>query len=153
MIRKSSSVILGHYFYASSLSKWQQFFRKRGNSYEQRYKKGLPPLNDFSEFDLWWLLDRKKREKAPHGNLHFYVPSYGNEAKLMMLETYGNQTECLGFRLPCIDYMSFYEEAICDIVFSIRIIRKSKVGRQGILAGLSVTSGRYAAQRHSFTRA
>lgn len=60
----------------------------------------------------------------------------------MMLETYGSQTACLGFGLPCINYMPFYEEAICDIVSSIRIIRKSKVGRQDILAGLSVSSGR-----------
>ncbi len=53
-IRKSRSVILGHYFYANSLFKWQQFLRKRGNSYEQRYKKGLPPLND-SWLDAFFL--------------------------------------------------------------------------------------------------
>ena len=38
-IRKSRSVILGHYFYANSLFKWQQFLRKRGNSYEHDTRK------------------------------------------------------------------------------------------------------------------
>lgn len=140
-IRKPSSVVLGHYFYANLLSKWQQFFQRRGNSYEQQYKEGLPPLNDswldafilgdvyvlgfgydFSEFDLWWLLNRKKREKAPHGKLHFYAPPCGNEAKFMMLETYDAQIESLGFRLPHTDYKSFYEEAIRHIVSHIRTI-------------------------------
>ena len=34
---------------------------------------------DFSEFDLWWLLNRKKREKADHGNVWFYTPISSEE--------------------------------------------------------------------------
>jgi hypothetical protein len=29
---------------------------------------------DVSELDLWWLLNRKKREKAHHGKVYFYEP-------------------------------------------------------------------------------
>ena len=36
---------------------------------------------DFSEFDLWWLLNRKKREKADHGKVWFYTPISSERAE------------------------------------------------------------------------
>lgn len=64
---------------------------------------------------MWWLLNRKKRENARHGKVVFYEPSFGKELKLSMLDTYGVQTEDLGFRAQGPNYKAFYEAAIDDI--------------------------------------
>ena len=57
----------------------------------------------------------KKRENARHGKVVFYEPSFGKELKLSMLDTYGVQTEDLGFRAQGPNYKAFYEAAIDDI--------------------------------------
>lgn len=107
---------------------------KRENQQKIRQEKYLPPIMDswidafimgdvyvlgfgydFSEMDMWWLLNRKKREKAHHGKVLFYGPSFGKELKLSLLNTYGVQTEDLGFRAQGPDYKAFYEAAISDI--------------------------------------
>lgn len=43
---------------------------------------------NFSEFDMWWLLNRKKREKAQHGRVYFYEPGcggFGEKEELLKL--------------------------------------------------------------------
>lgn len=56
---------------------------------------------DFSELDLWWLLNRKKREKALHGKVVFYEPERPEEAaKYALLRAYGAEVRHLGFKLP-----------------------------------------------------
>lgn len=133
-IRKPCSVVLGHYYYGNLLERYHKFFDGRRNKQFENEAMGLPPIIDswldafvmgdvyilgfgfdFSEFDLWWLLNRKKREKASHGKVYFYEPAKGNEIKHMLLETYGVEIECLGYRQSKPDYMSFYQEAIMDI--------------------------------------
>lgn len=132
--RKSCSIILGHYYYGNLLKQYQKFFDDRKNKQFENESKGRPPIMeswldafvmgdvyvlgfgfDFSEFDLWWLLNRKKREKASHGKVYFYEPTSGNEIKHMLLETYDVQIECLGYRQSNPDYTSFYQAAITDI--------------------------------------
>lgn len=132
--RKPDSIILGHYYYGMLLRKYQEELEKRGNRQYDRQCKGLPPIMDswvdafimgdvyvmgfgfdFSEFDLWWLLNRKKREKASHGKVYYYEPSYGNETKHMLLESYGAEIRCLGYRQKTVDYLSFYRDAVADI--------------------------------------
>lgn len=132
--RKPESIILGHYSYGNLLKKYQTFFDDRKDKQSRNEKNGLPPIVDswldafvmgdvyvlgfgfdFSEYDLWWLLNRKKREKASHGRVYFYEPTKGNEIKHMLLETYGVQIECLGYRQDKPDYIAFYQDAITDI--------------------------------------
>lgn len=133
-MRKPQSVVLGHYYYGKLLGKYMAELDKRGNQQKIRQEKYLPPIMDswidafimgdvyvlgfgydFSEMDMWWLLNRKKRENARHGKVVFYEPSFGKELKLSMLDTYGVQTEDLGFRAQGPNYKAFYEAAIDDI--------------------------------------
>lgn len=136
--RKPQSLILGHYAYGTLLSKYQDELRKRGNKQFEREQQGEPPYIeswidafimgdvhiigfgfDFSEMDLWWLLNRKKREKASHGNVVFYSPIEGNELRLSMLEAYGVRIENLGFYSKPSNFKAFYEAAIAHISNSI----------------------------------
>lgn len=132
--RKPDSLILGHYYYGKLFFKYQELLNKRGNRQFVLEQQGKPPIMeswldafllgdvyvlgfgyDYSEFDLWWLLNRKKREQASHGTLHFYAPAAGNELKFALLETYGAKIECLGFWHQNPDYKAFYQKAIADI--------------------------------------
>ena len=132
--RKPQSIVLGHYYYGKLLGKIQAELNKRGNEQHERQRSGKPPLIrswpdafimgdvyvlgfgfDFSEMDLWWLLNRKKREKADHGKLVFYSPQEKNETKLALMDTYGAEIESLGYYPKCKDYRAFYEAAIEDI--------------------------------------
>lgn len=132
--RKPQSLILGHYAYGTLLSKYQEELSKRGNKQLTREKEGKPYIMDswldafiigdvhvlgfgfdFSEMDLWWLLNRKKREKATQGKVFFYSPIQGNELLLAMLEAYGVKIENLGFYSKPADYKAFYQSAVNHI--------------------------------------
>ena len=130
--KKPDSIILGHYYYGSLLSKMQS--RIQNNQFIIQ-KQGKPPVVnswmdafimgdvytlgfgfDLSEMDLWWLLCRKKREKAEHGKLYFYESSSDdNSIKHALLESYGGECKSLGYRGKPDDYISFYKDAIEDI--------------------------------------
>lgn len=132
--RKPDSVVIGHYSYGRLLGKYTEELDRRRNSHYERQQEGKPAIIpswldafilgdvyilgfgfDFSELDMWWLLNRKKREKAAHGRTVFYEPSYGKEAKHALLDTYGVEVRNLGFRTEHCNYLSFYEHAIEDI--------------------------------------
>ena len=132
--RKPQSLILGHYAYGTLLSKYQEELKKRSNKQYLREQQGKPPIMDswidafimgdvhmlafgfdFSEMDLWWLLNRKKREKAAHGKVFYYSPIQGNELRLSMLEAYGVKIENFGFYSAPADYKAFYKAAIDHI--------------------------------------
>ena len=68
---------------------------------------------DFSEFDLWWLLNEKKRNGS--GCVIYYGPSEKAEGKHLLLNTLGVKPENLGYLTKPKDYAPFYEEAILDI--------------------------------------
>ena len=91
--RKPDSMILGHYYYANLLKKITTYLEGEGNRYLQEQERGLPLRVktwadaflmgdlyvlgfgfDVSEFDLWWLLNRKKKERAETGSTHFFAP-------------------------------------------------------------------------------
>ena len=91
--RKFDSMVLGHYQYGSIFSKLKQYLEKTGKEYIKKQEKcesieiqswidafilgDVHVLGfgfDTSEFDLWWLINRKKREKASHGKVYFYEP-------------------------------------------------------------------------------
>ena len=92
--RVPNTVILGHYYYGNLLFCCDEYLTHRAPA--QRYplwpgSDGMVALSwldylilgdvyalgfgfDTSEMDLWWLLCRKKRERAPHGDLWFFEP-------------------------------------------------------------------------------
>ena len=72
---------------------------------------------DACEIDLWWLLCRKKRERAPHGALYFIEPDRkGSETKHGLLRAYHAQSVSLGVSDPDNDgYKAFYEKAVAEI--------------------------------------
>lgn len=93
--RKPESMILGHYYYGQLFKRITEHFDQRKNDYQiaQREEKPIHIRSwldsfilgdvyiigfglDFSEFDLWWLLNRKKREKAKHGATHFFIERF-----------------------------------------------------------------------------
>ena len=132
--RKPQSIVLGHYNYGKLLSRYIETLEKRGNKQLEHQRAGEAPLIeswldafiigdvyvlgfgfDYSEMDLWWLLNRKKREKAQHGKLYFYEPSQGNEVKFSLLEAYDARIERLGFNTKPVNYQQFYRYAIEDI--------------------------------------
>lgn len=104
--RKPDSMILGHYYYANLLGKMVKYAADNENRYENNAKLGreteinswldafilgdvyvLGFTLDVSEFDLWWLLNRKLREKAPHGRVFFFEPySGGFNEKIELLK-------------------------------------------------------------------
>lgn len=138
--RKPSSMIIGHYEYASLLSKLKMHSDRRRDAYQRIAKKPLKQISwvdqfilgnvyvlgfgfDPSEMDLWWLLNRKKNEKADHGSIYFYEPRKGTEfnAKIELLRAMDVEVRDLGMTLSTDNvkrdqqYEEFYSAAISDI--------------------------------------
>lgn len=138
--RKPQSIILGHYYYGNLLGKCQEDLRNRHNQQYERQRDGKPPILeswmdvfimgdvyvlgfgfDFSEMDMWWMLNRKKRERAAHGSLFFYEPTAEkSKIKQMLLESYGAHIKNMGFEEKPADYKSFYKASIADIASRVK---------------------------------
>ncbi len=137
-IRKTESMILGHYWYGNLLKRIIDENKKRSDIYIRNQRAGkenrldswidsfilgdvyiLGYGFDLSEIDLWWLLNRKQRETANHGKVYFYeINSTVKREKTALLELMGAEIINLGFSentssIP--DYRSFYQSAIDDI--------------------------------------
>lgn len=132
--RKPDSMILGAYFYGNLLGKIVEQNIKRG-SYYSSLKPGEAPkirswadafiLGDvyilgfgfgFSETDMWWLLNRKKREPGSVGKTYFYElkpPSDVNRAKLDLLKLMG--VKIIYNTVENGDWREAYERAAADI--------------------------------------
>ncbi len=135
--RTPDTVILGHYYYGNLLFCCDEYLTHRAPNH--RYplwpgQDGMPALSwldyfilgdvyslgfgfDTSEMDLWWLLCRKKRERAPHGDLWFFEPERKSmETKRALLEAYHAKCISLGVKEPGEEeYKHFYEMAVKDI--------------------------------------
>ena len=137
-VRRKSSMILTHDEYARLTQRILEYLDKRQNSYNEYYEDvkfkswidyfimgdiyivGLG--FDFSEFDLWWLLNRRMRENADVGNVYFYEPIYEeNKPKISALECMGVQCESFSMVKPSNGnilssfYDDFYKKVIVDI--------------------------------------
>ena len=134
-IRRKSSMILTHDEYARLTQRVLEYLAKRKNSYDEYYDDvkfkswvdyfimgdiyivGLG--FDFSEFDLWWLLNRRMRENASIGNVYFYEPiSDENKLKISTLECMGVKCENFAMEKSSGDnsfYDDFYKKVIADI--------------------------------------
>ena len=147
-IRKPNSVVLGHYNYSALLSKMKGFSELRGDYY-LRKQKSQKDVNykswidyfimgdiyvlgfgfDFSEFDLWWLINRKFNEKANHGKIIIFEPEHcdGETEKERLLKLFGAEFKHCGIKIPKAEedgsnkneidskYFEFYERAIKEI--------------------------------------
>lgn len=133
--RKPDSMILGAYYYGNFLGKMIGLNKKRGNYYSSVQRSGEPPkirswtdafiLGDiyilgfgmgFAESDMWWLLNRKKREGNKVGKTYFYElkPKADiNRAKMDLLELMN--VEVIYKSVSGNDWRSVYEWAVCDI--------------------------------------
>lgn len=132
--RNPSSVIIDHYQYGNLFSRIKNFLEKRGNQYVEKQNRGEMENNSWidsfilgelyvlgfgygvSEFDLWWLLERKRRERAETGPVHFYqkdadVLDSGTEEKLDLLQCYNARIHMIKAN----NYKDFYSAAIKDI--------------------------------------
>lgn len=139
--KKPISMILGHYYYGQLTKRIIDYIDEKRNSYYW-YQKNEQPIIikswidafimgdvyilgqsfDFSEIDLWWLLNRKNNEKAMHGKVYFYEPVKDAEIeKIKLLQVMNVETRNLGVlekidgESSFIDYADFYIKAIEDI--------------------------------------
>jgi len=144
--RKPDSIIIGHYYYGKLLWKIQSHIDKKcvgNNSYLKCRNHGrnisidswVDPFIlgdvyvlgfgfDLSELDLWWLLNRKKKEKAnPHGKVYFYEPRLGNkfDERIRLLQLMDVEVIDCGIEILPSDkdkdkaFRMFYQKAIADI--------------------------------------
>ena len=138
--RKPQSMIIGHYEYASLLSRLKAHSDERKDAYQHLEEEPLSELSwvdqfilgnvyvlgfgfDPSEMDLWWLLNRKRNERAEHGKVYFYEPhqELPFNAKIELLKTMGVEVRDLGMMLSkdrsesAQQYKVFYPMAIADI--------------------------------------
>lgn len=150
--RKPDSMIIGHYYYAGVLSRMKQFLDDRGGRYAAKQSKNealtmagwLDPFilgdvyilglgMDFSEVDLWWLLNRKAREKAEHGKVYYYtVEDKKRFERDELLKVLGVEVRYCGCEITeePVDkdqaYKEFYHKVMADIEGLVRQNRGNK---------------------------
>ncbi len=125
-LRKKSSIILNHDEYARLINRLIDENQLNKNKYvdfatDVIYKSWLDYFLmsdlyivglglDFSEFDLWWILNRRMREKAKKGKIVFFAPKDIEENKKYVLDKMGVSVEIFGNVDPK-DYIGLYKEA------------------------------------------
>jgi hypothetical protein len=129
--RKSDSMVLGHYYYGELLYKIKNyvanksrryFFNERDNvethirSWIDAFILGdvyvLGYGFDIAEIDLWWLLNRKFKEKADHGSVYFFEPKVHSEngeidEKLELLKVFVGQDNCFDLGKEYYDWRKY----------------------------------------------
>ncbi len=137
--RKPSSMVIGQYYYCNLVSRYKQYFEGIENKYEKAESSGQEVnynswLDSFilgdvyvlgfgfdpSEIDLWWLLERKRREKAEHGKVYFYIPEWETrkrliKEKLELLHCHGVERSSKNIVCTRGDYKEFYDRAVTEI--------------------------------------
>ena len=154
--RKSGSMILGHYSYATLLQKITAYVRQEGQRYRRESAEGgVPRIRswadaflfgdvyvlgfgfDVSEFDLWWLLNHKKRERGGTGKTWFFAPAERlpegaiNEKEELLRVLGVEVRHCDALRAGgaplerSLGFRAFYEKAIAEIRELMREARES----------------------------
>lgn len=130
--RRKSSIILTIDEYARLTNEIIEYLKIVKNSYENYYENlifkswidyfimgdvyilGLG--FDFTEFDLWWLVNRKQRENADAGRLIYYSPKNKNNNVVETLREINVECRNLDFEISTNNtYNDFYHKAILDI--------------------------------------
>lgn len=108
---RHTSMILSYYSYANAIHKLQEYNKHLGDAIFEHQQEGealsvrswldwflvgdvytVGYSFDFAEIDLWWALERKKREHASVGKVHYMNLSNGASAKCKpLLEALGGQ--------------------------------------------------------------
>jgi hypothetical protein len=150
--RRKSSIILTHDEYGRLVKAILDEVEEIGNKYCQHttdvnfkswidyflmgdiYILGLGMA--YSEFDLWWMLTRRMRERAKTGQIIFYEPASNdvNKQKHNALTQLGVKCETLGFSIIENDksginnkiFQEFYSRAIADIANHVQIKERIK---------------------------
>lgn len=138
-VRKPRSMIVGHYWYSKLLFNYQDIIDKRKYEVEKDniileswldaflignvYVVGFG--FDYSEIDLWYLLNRKKAARPrEHGKVVFYEPVKENEKtsnKHALLDVMDVEIRTLGYDIPAgskgqnEQYINFYRDVAGDI--------------------------------------
>ena len=141
--RKPNSIVLGHDYYARLLARLIAESNENGNQYLKNQINNTPQEIDswvdmfllgdvyilgfgldFAEIDLWWLINRKKNEKASHGNVYFYdIWEDKTNERNMMLELMGVHTENFGIyrrKNSSKEFDRFYEKAVETIAGNVK---------------------------------
>ncbi len=139
-IRNMNSIVLGHSYYGRLLTKYVTHIAQLKNDYEKMVT-GIKPLRynswldafilgdvyilgfgfNFSEIDMWWLLDRKAHEKdGVRGKTIFYEPvlDTDNDNKKELLSVYKTDVRTLDTHISkgeSYKYAGFYKSALQDI--------------------------------------
>ena len=71
-----------------------------------------------SEFDLWWLMKRKQRERMGTGHIYFYEHPDPNRLIQKKMRTHGAELPDVGATID--DYDDFYRKAFADIAGKIK---------------------------------
>ena len=147
--RKGRSIVVGHYWYGSLLSKYKNVLDERKNSYQKSAETGefrvtcwLDALimgdvyvlgfgYDISEVDLWWLLNRKNSEKSPKKGTLYYYSNEDTESfneKEELLKVCGAEViRCSELVMPSNlsdnKYAKYNDAAIADIGIKIKTNR------------------------------
>lgn len=110
---RHTTLILSYYSYAASIYRLQEYNKRLGNALEEHQQSGNALTvrswldwflagdvfsvgygYDFSEIDLWWALERKKREKADVGQLiYLNLETEKPAANRQLLEALGARYE------------------------------------------------------------
>lgn len=131
--RKPGSIIIGHYNYVNLVSRWREMIQKHQKYYKD-FDHSSPVKSwldsfimgnvyilglgmNFCELDLWWLINRKKRETQPHGKIIFYEPENSSDtAKYALLKSYNVEIRHLGFKImPDDDDNEIMEEDLPEL--------------------------------------
>lgn len=147
--RKPSSMILGHYDYGSLLCKMKNYADSHYEAYLS-YRKNDKEISmqgwldsfilgdvyilgfgmDFSELDLWWLINRKKREHTSDTHVYYYdFATRDLNEKHELLKLMGAEVYTFGIEFPSGDSnrrkeicQDFYGRAIADIHNRMRVL-------------------------------
>ncbi|MCQ2521410.1 MAG: hypothetical protein MJ105_03435 [Lachnospiraceae bacterium] len=130
---RKHSMILSYYSYAKILSKLIEYNKMLGNSLfehqqEMRAKECRCWLDyfilgniysvgfglDVSEFDIWWAIERKAREKAEHGKLLAYLDGEMRETKQSIL------LDAMNAKYQFVSVSDGYEEMYNQIISDIK---------------------------------
>ena len=134
---RKHSLILSYYSYANSVSRLVSLNKQRGNTYQehQEANESIECLSwldyfllgnvysigfgfDTSEFDIWWAIERKAREKARHGKLHAYM--IVNDERPSPIDKLFQAMDVMCHHVIKIaDYSAAYQEVyekICDMM-------------------------------------
>lgn len=148
-MRKPESAVIGHYYYGNLLFKMKDYLDRNGKTYHEKINEEEIEIKswldtfilgdvfcigagfDHSDFDLWWLLNRKAREtNVQVGSVYFYEPKpFAFSSKIDLLKVIKKSTDDerlvdvinLGFELDEngrvieADYSDFYNAVVDDI--------------------------------------